>query len=133
MRHIEDAHQEALIRWADRAPLHSIMDSYSGKIGDYLVAIPNGGKRNAKEGARFKKQGVRAGFPDLFLFVPVGKYAGLAIEMKKPIVKGQSKPSVSESQQKWISRLTETGYLAVVCYGWDVAKDTIIDYLAGNV
>lgn len=133
MRHIEDIHQEALVRWADMTNMHHVLDTYNCMIGDYLVAIPNGGKRKAKEGARFKKQGVRAGFPDMFFFVPVGKYAGLAIEMKKPIVKGESKPRVSDSQKKWLARLNGNGYLSVVCYGCDEAKEAIINYLIGKL
>lgn len=40
-----------------------------------LIHIPNGGSRNAIEGAKFKKMGVRAGVPDYLVmkdFKPVG-------------------------------------------------------------
>ena len=47
-----------------------------------LFHVPNGGKRNAAEAARFKAMGVKAGVPDLCLPVPRGGYAGLYIEMK---------------------------------------------------
>lgn len=35
-----------------------------------LFAIPNGGKRNAREAARLKAEGVTPGVPDLFLQLP---------------------------------------------------------------
>ena len=47
-----------------------------------LFAIPNGGKRNAREAKRMQLEGVVAGVADLFLAVPCGKYHGLFIEMK---------------------------------------------------
>lgn len=51
----------------------------------FAFAIPNGGKRNAREGARLKKQGVLAGVADVF--VPSTCYQtdkGLFIEFKAP-------------------------------------------------
>lgn len=47
-----------------------------------LYHVPNGGKRNPAEAARFKAMGVKAGVPDLCLPVPMNGYAGLYIEMK---------------------------------------------------
>ncbi len=47
-----------------------------------LYHIPNGGKRNEREAAALKRQGVRAGVPDLCLPVAKGKYHGLYIELK---------------------------------------------------
>ena len=35
-----------------------------------VFAIPNGGKRNAMEGANLKAQGVKAGIPDLCIILP---------------------------------------------------------------
>ena len=49
--------------------------------------------------------------------------------MKKPIVKGQSKPVVSLSQKEWLERLNKVGYKAVVCYGFDEAIEAITKYL----
>ena len=44
--------------------------------------IPNGGYRNAREAANLKRQGVKAGVPDLCIPVAKGGYHGLYIEMK---------------------------------------------------
>lgn len=124
-KHIEDLHQEAVVSWADKCSLPLTGE----KVGEHLVHVPNGGKRNAREAARFKKMGVRAGFPDLFLFIPIGGFHGLAIEMKKPIVKGESKPRVTDSQKVWMFRLSAQGYQTAICYGAEQAIKAILNYV----
>ena len=47
-----------------------------------MFHIPNGGSRNKLEASNLKKQGVKAGVPDLFLPVGRGSYHGLFIELK---------------------------------------------------
>lgn len=128
MKHIEDAHQAQLVSWAK---VRRLPDSVAAnrKLGDFLIAIPNGGKRNIREAARLKQQGVKSGVSDLFLALPRGNYGGLWIEMKRPIVKGKTRPKVSEMQEIWISRMVQAGYKAKVCYGFDEAKELIELYL----
>ena len=128
MRFIEDVHQKNLVQWADLTRLNALRGR-TGTIGQHLIHIPNGGKRNAKEAARLKSQGVRAGFPDLFLFIPSNDFCGLAIEMKRPIIKGHSKPAVSKMQKDWLKRLSEQNYKSIVCYGWNEARLEILNYL----
>lgn len=91
-----------------------------------LFAIPNGGKRNSRTGAMLKAEGVKSGVPDLSLMYPCNGYYGLFIELKKR----NGKPSdVLESQQDWIKRLNQAGYLAKVAYGAKDAVQIIKDYL----
>jgi hypothetical protein len=52
-----------------------------------------------------------------------GGYHGLYIELKT------GKGRTSESQDWWIDKLTIEGYKAVVCRGWEAAKDMIEEYL----
>lgn len=119
-REIESGEQSALIDWAR-------LVSYEGvKLVDLLTHVPNEGKRGYKAQSDFKKLGGSKGYPDLILDIAAGGYHGLRIEMKAP--KGYSS-SVSEDQQSWIDRLNKKGYLAVVCYGFEEAKQTIVDYL----
>ena len=69
-----------------------------------------------------KRTGYVAGFPDLFIYEPKGKYNGLALELK---VKGNY---ASPKQKKWLLDLTERGYDAWVCTGFDQAKEVIDNY-----
>ena len=121
-RHIEDDHQAALFKWA-------AMESARKPALSNLFAVPNGGKRNVREATRLKSQGVKAGVPDLFLAYPSARFAGFFIELKRPIVKGESRPSVSKEQADWLKRLSEAGYRAQVCYGWLEAREAINEYL----
>lgn len=84
---------------------------------------PNGGKRNVREAAKFKRMGTRAGFPDLFLAYPNKNYAGLFIELKADGGKA------TQNQKEWIDRLNSRGYYAKVCVGFEEAINTILEYL----
>ena len=101
-----------------------------------LVSIPNGGKRDVAAGMKLVSEGLKAGFPDLFLYVARHGYHGLAIEMKRPEIKrlykelNQSKGRVRPEQSDWLNRLSEQGYAAVVCYSFEQAKSIIEGYLA---
>ena len=89
-----------------------------------MFHIPNGGSRKSEiEGANLKKQGVRAGVPDICLPVPSGQYHGLFIELKA------QGGRVQQSQREWIDALKAQGYLASVCYGFSEARDEIENYL----
>lgn len=108
--------QEALFRWAAFA---------RGRFPeiDLLYHIPNGGSRNQKEAANLKRQGVKAGVPDLCLPVARGKYHGLYIEMK------YGKNKTSEKQNEWLDALQRQNYAVAVCYGWEEAQILLTKYL----
>lgn len=101
----------------------------SGKYPELtmLFHIPNGGKRNAREAARFKRMGVKPGVPDLFLPVPRGRFHGLFIELKA------SKGKLSDYQKQWLQELESSGYAACVCFGFEEAQRDIIKYLEGKM
>lgn len=88
-----------------------------------IFHIPNGGSRNKIEAANLKRQGVRAGVPDLMLPVAKQGYHGLFIEMKV----GYNKPT--ENQEKWIELLSKNGYLVKTCWGADEAINLITNYM----
>lgn len=90
---------------------------------DLMFHIPNGGSRNKLEAANLKRQGVKAGVPDLFLPVSRGGYHGLFIELKY----GKNKPT--EKQTEWLKNLNEQGYAVAVCYGCEEASKKILKYL----
>lgn len=89
-----------------------------------LFHIPNGGKRNKREAARFKAAGVKAGVPDLFLPVASKGFNGLFIELKR--TKGGT---VSPTQTRWARELQNQGYAVYICKGWLEAANTIKEYL----
>lgn len=76
------------------------------------------------EAANLKRQGVKAGVPDLCLPVTRGRYHGLYIEMK------YGKNKTSEEQNKWLDALAWQGYAVAVCYGWEKAQELIVKYLS---
>lgn len=88
-----------------------------------LYHIPNGGKRDVRTAVSLKRQGVKAGVPDLHLPVARGGYHGLYIELKV----GSNK--ATNYQKEWLAELTKQGYLAVVCYGWQEAAEQLVNYL----
>ncbi|WP_459482080.1 VRR-NUC domain-containing protein [Clostridium saccharoperbutylacetonicum] len=88
-----------------------------------LFHVPNGGKRDKREAVSLKRQGVKAGVPDLVLPVPRGGYHGAYIEMKV----GDNK--TTDKQKKWIRDLIEQGYYVEVCYGWQEASEKLTKYL----
>lgn len=112
----EGNEQEALFRWA------ALVRGRFSEI-DLLYHIPNGGSRNRIEAANLKRQGVKAGVPDLCLPVARGKYHGLYIEMK------YGKNKTSENQNKWLMALKKQDYAVAVCYGWQEAQELITKYL----
>ena len=89
-----------------------------------LHHIPNGGSRNAAEAVSLKRQGVKAGVPDLFLPVARGGFHGLYIEMKR---KGGR---LSAEQTSWLRALRAQGFAAAVCYSFEEARDTLMHYLS---
>lgn len=98
---------------------------YCDYRGIPVFHVPNGGSRNAKEAKNLKRQGVRAGVPDLVFPVAKRGYHGLFIELKY----GSNKPT--EKQLEWIRLLAGNGYKAVVCYGSEQAIQEIDWYMEG--
>jgi len=132
-RHIEDDHQAAYFRWVDQK---AKQDTNYG----YIYAVPNGGKRIGYEAKRLQEQGVRAGVLDINIDVKRTEYTGsfakfvpgMRIEMKRPIVKGERDPKISEEQVIWLTRYKAMGFITCVCYGWDQAREATEAYLSGK-
>jgi hypothetical protein len=85
-------------------------------------AIPNGGRRGAREAALMKAEGVSAGAPDWVLFVAASdnNTHGLALEFKSPTGRGV----ISPAQQDWHDRLREHGWavhiVKTASEAWDI-------------
>ncbi len=113
----ENAEQAALFQWAELA---------SGAHPELrlLHAIPNGGLRDARTAVTLKRTGVKSGVPDICLPVPKGGHGALYIELKR-----QKGGVLSANQKVWLDRLNQAGNRAVVCKGWDEAREAIEQYL----
>lgn len=92
-----------------------------------MFHIPNGGSRNLIEAKNLKKQGVKAGVPDIFLPVARGGFHGLFIEMKR-----SDGGRLSDAQADYIMKLRMQGYQALVCRGFDAATSIIKAYMEGD-
>lgn len=111
--------QSAIVEWANFTKIPKGVTF----IGEYLIAIPNGGYRNKKEAAILKKEGVTAGVSDMFLALPNKVYNGLWIECKS--MGGR----VSNYQLEWMDKMKKEGYDAKVVSKVDTGIQAIKDYL----
>lgn len=89
--------------------------------------IPNGGHRVKAVAAKLKAQGVKAGVSDITLPMARGGYFGLYIEFKAT---PPHDAAVSASQMAFLQAVEAQGYLALVCRGFDAAREVIDGYLA---
>jgi len=79
-------------------------------------AIPNGGSRDVREARNLKRQGVKAGVPDLIVLTPsAGAPRGVALELKRA---DGSIRDVRPEQWAWLARFEAAGFAAVVGLGW---------------
>lgn len=112
----ESGNQEALFQWAELNAVH--MPEL-----EFMHHVPNGGKRDRMTAISLKRQGVKAGVPDIALPAPRADYHGLYIELKA------GKNKATENQRRWLKYLADHNYYAAVCYGWRAAADLITTYL----
>lgn len=91
-----------------------------------LHHCPNGGKRDRVSAAVLKRQGVKAGVPDLHLPVPKGQYASLYIEMKY----GDGR--LQKEQKEFLKQAAEYGNFVTVCYSQEIALKVIEEYVKLN-
>ena len=112
----EHDHQVALFQWAAL---------YQQQIPELALLYANqlGGKRPKATAIRMKREGAKAGVPDVTLPVARGGYHGLYIEMKV------GKNQLTEKQEWWFEQLRKQGYKCVACWGWEAARDEISNYL----
>ena len=112
----EHEHQKALFHWA------KVMENQHPELA-LLYANPLGGYRPKRTAAKMKAEGVKAGVPDITLPVARHGYHGLYIELKT------ERGRVTPEQRQWMWALYQQGYLALVCRGWEHARDLLLTYL----
>jgi len=91
------------------------------------TATAGGLRTTWKQATAMKRMGLSKGVPDILVFESRGKYHGLCIELKKAKEQGHSYPSIE--QKWWIEELNKRGYKAVVCYGFEEARETVEKYI----
>lgn len=106
----EDSLCIACTKWFDRV---------IGRPFD-MIHIPNGGSRNAIEGAKFKKMGVRSGVPD-YLLSNNGSLVGF-MEFK------YGKNNLQESQKKFRDYVTQAGVKWAEIRSFDDFRDTLVEW-----
>lgn len=114
MKHEEDELQKSCVRWFEM--------QYS-EYRSLLHHSPNGGKRNAAEGRKFKEMGTKAGYPDLVLNVANLNYHGLFVELKS--AKGVQQPT----QKLMEEQLVRQGYRYELCRNLEEFVKIITNYL----
>ncbi|EOS27636.1 hypothetical protein C806_00083 [Lachnospiraceae bacterium 3-1] len=112
----EGGNQEALFEWAAYQ---------AGRMPEleYLHHVPNGGRRDKATAMKMKRQGVKAGVPDIVLPAARAGYHGLYIELKA------GKNTTTKKQELWLEYLKNQGYFTAVCYRWEAAAELIEKYL----
>lgn len=121
---LEHDEQSALFTWANLS--RSIFPDL-----EWMAAIPNGGHRNLLVARKMKAEGVKPGIPDVILPVARHGFHGLFLEMKTEAnrPKHGGKGGCSDVQIRWHEALRDRGYKVAVCYGFEEARKTIVDYL----
>lgn len=103
---------------------------------EFLHAIPNGGARDARTGARLKCEGVKPGVWDMFLPFPRRRWmddiffyvCGLYIEVKVPGGHGKKRGVLSPDQKRF-GTFIQDWYHKNVVYSADEGIDAICSYL----
>ena len=92
-----------------------------------LAKFCNEGKRTELQTSLLIYEGMLVGAPDMVIFVARRPYHGLLIEMKR-----RKHGIVSKAQQEQIAYLNSEQYLAIICFGWDDAREATIKYMNGE-
>jgi hypothetical protein len=79
--------------------------------------VPNGGKRDPREGARFKKMGVKAGVVDNHFLMPDGKLAVIELKIRP------NKPT--DEQHQFLAAVITTSGMGAVAYSLDEVLTTL--------
>ncbi len=115
----EEDLQRACIQWVElRQRRYPILQ--------WVVHVPNGGKRPKGEAGKLKAMGTKPGFPDILLPRKNLDWQGLVIELKSPIGR------LSSEQEDWLQAFEEDGYLTGVARTLEQFEALVMAFLAGR-
>lgn len=106
-------------------------------LAKWLFSSSNGFFSTSGQKGKEKAAGLKNGVPDMCLPIPIqcdyeaAISHGLYIELKIPSRATQKNGGVADDQREWLEFLASQGYAVKVCYGWEDAVKTIIEYLEG--
>ena len=94
-----------------------------------LYCSSNGGiyQPHFSQRIRQKLSGYKKGIPDIIIYEPVGKFHGLAIELKV------GKNRATKDQLKWRDELNKRNYVSEICNGIDETLKVINQYLNNKI
>ena len=113
--HNEDNLQIACVKW---------FDLQYPTLATLLFHAANGGSRNAIEGAKFKRMGVRRGVADIIFLLPNKSYPYLVIELKD-----RNKGRQSREQKEWQKQVEKAGGKYAVARTVEDFMTTINEYM----
>jgi len=94
-------------------------------ILEWMIHVPNGGKRPRGEAGKLKSLGVKKGVVDFLLPFGNGGWRGLDIELKSATGR------VTKEQKRWIERADEDRHYTAVCRSLDAFVDAVQVFLRG--
>lgn len=101
----EESMQKAVMQWVNLKP----------KLRNFVIHIPNEGKRTSRYGKCLKDMGMRSGVSDLFIAMPRHGYFGAWIELK-------SKNGILKAAQKnFMIDMMSKNYFTTTCSSIDTA------------
>lgn len=148
---LESTEQERLFEWAKYCPISIDKNGVFCSLGafgmevirpeggficslsEFMFAIPNGqmlaggAKQRARMMNALKKRGFKNGVSDIMLALPVGKYHGMFIELKRT-----ENFKVSTEQQTFLDMMKSVRYFATVANGAEAAIQKIMEYTDGR-
>ena len=94
---------------------------------DFWLHVPN--ERSDKvQAALLKREGVKAGVPDILVIRPARGFVGMALELKRP---NAPPSSLSQAQRMWLEQFDRMGWYATVAKGVDAALEKLRWYALG--
>jgi hypothetical protein len=99
----------------------TVMEWVNTKRGlrNFVIHIPNEGKRTTYYGKSLKDMGMRPGVADLFIAMPKHGYHGAWIELKS------KHGGLSTNQRDFLVDMMIKNYFATACFSIEDAIDTI--------
>jgi hypothetical protein len=114
MKQTEHQIQSAYFAWLETQRFNGV---------ELIHAVPNGGARHIVAATKLKKEGVKAGVPDVLFPAARGGYIGLAIEFKA------NDGNPSKEQRERITKMQLEGWCVILCWDWQAAARATQGYV----